>query len=75
MDRNGKFFFVGLSISYKTQQYNDSMIFQVTRDHCKYGLYKQLCNIVKNRIKFILTWALSVDMVQHTTGNIPKQVQ
>ena len=29
----------------------------------------------KNGIKFILTWALSVDMVQHTTGRIPEQVQ
>ena len=29
----------------------------------------------KNWIKLILTWALSVDMVQHTTGKIPERVQ
>ena len=75
MDENGKFLFVGLSFSYKTQRYSDSMIFQVTRDQCKYGLYKQLCNIVKKWIKSVLTWALSFDMVQHTMGKIPKRVQ
>ena len=48
MDENGKFLFVGLSISYKTQQCSNSTIFQVTRDQCKYGLYKQSCNIVKS---------------------------
>ena len=29
----------------------------------------------KNGIRLILTWALSVDIVQHTTGKIPKQVK
>ena len=29
----------------------------------------------KNQIRPILTWALIVGMVQHTTGKIPKQVQ
>ena len=29
----------------------------------------------KNGIRLILTWALSVDIVQQTTGKIPKQVK
>ena len=29
----------------------------------------------KNRIRSILTWALSVGMVQHTRGTTPKQLQ
>ena len=29
----------------------------------------------KNRIRSILTWALSVGIVQHTRGTNPKQVQ
>ena len=46
----------------KRKKYSDSVICQVFRDQCKCGFY----------MPAILTWAVSVGMVQHTAGKILK---